>query len=224
MNTKKTLALLLLMFTLSTTSCATILKSELMQADTSTTGWIPFEKGYKFQEENVSFVVHNFPLTDSIRPLSRCVMMGPPLLPIIPTFLFPPYKSNPTRKIGFKIEVNSAEDTTILDLYKLRIELSDGSLIQPIAVYTKEKDGTFYSIIVDRAANGTTGRLLQPGAVTLSREKMNYNFQFDGFPAAVEEVVINFGSVQINGKDFLLPPLKYRKLTKYRYVPLEVGV
>lgn len=58
----------------------------------------------------------------------------------------------------------------------------------------------------------------------MSIEKMEYNFQFDGFPKDVEEIVVNFGSVQINGKDFVLPPLKYRKVTKYRYVPLEVGV
>lgn len=158
MTTKKTLALLLLVFALSDTSCSTILKSELMQADTGMTGWIPFEKGYKFQQENVSFVVHNFLLTDSIRPGSRCVMMGPPLLPIFPRFLFPPYWwSSPTRKIGFTIEVNSAEDTTILDLYKLQIELSGGSLLQPVAVYTREKDGTVYNVITDGAAIGFRG-------------------------------------------------------------------
>jgi len=177
MTTKKTLSLLLLMFALSATSCATILRSELMHADTGTTGWIPFEEGYKFQEENVSFVVRDFPLTDGRRPESRMVMAGPPLLPVIPLFLFPPYRSNPAKKIRFTIEVNSAEDTTILDLYKLQIELSGGSLLQPVAVYTEERDGTFYNIVTDGAAIGIKGKLLKSGATVLSREKMKYNFQ-----------------------------------------------
>jgi hypothetical protein len=151
-------------------------------------------------------------------------MIGPPLLPIILTFLFPPCRSNPTRKIRFTIEVNSAEDTTILDLYKLRIELSGGSLLQPVADYTEEKDGTHYWVVADGASTGITGKLLKSGAMVLSREKMKHNFQFDGFPKDAEEIIVNFGCVQINGKDFVLPLLKYQKVTKYRYVHLEAGV
>jgi hypothetical protein len=213
-TTRRAFPLLLFILILSNTACSTILKKELMQAEIGNTGWITFKEGYKFQEAHVSIVLHSIPLTDSQFIGSRCLMMGPPLFPIFPYFR---HWSNQPRKIGFSIEINNADGSAVLDLYKLQIELSDGRLIRPVAVYTDEKDGAGYDIQVDRAKMFYRGRLLNPGNVTLSRENINYKLQFDEFPTDIEGITVNFGSVQIDGKEFLLPPLRYRKSTKYQY-------
>ena len=85
----------------------------------------------------------------------------------------------------------------------------------------KSKDRYYYDYKSIRES--TPGRLVEPGDFTLSKEEKIYDLDFFKIPSKVEEFTLNLGRIKIDDKEIELPPVKYRKLTKYRYVPFIFG-
>ncbi len=126
------LAFALLM--LCTTGCSVIGKSYRWRpeaGDTETTIYTSFQ--FLFQHGNVNWTVWNFAYE------SDSYFVGPPLIPIVPRFLIPPYRKHFYSSI--LIYINSPTDTTIIDFSRTQLWYCEGKRLQLRSVEEWESEG-----------------------------------------------------------------------------------
>ena len=219
----KKLLLLLFVAALSLTACSTIHKSVILRIDPVNADWkqtqFGYHRGYKFQYETVSVVVHDVVLTTGYRqPDSWVAFLGPPLLPIFPLeWLAPAWSYD----FLCRFEMESLAKVTTLDLANIKVFFSGEKSIQPsvalvgykmsaLSFSTKVKDDSCVDVNRIRICPENS-KPFQPQRVTVSNEKRGYELKYDELPAGVKEIFLDFGYIKIDDKEVKLPPIKYSK-------------
>ena len=207
-------------------SCSTIALTVEFEPESPKDGWVvvpigtPDASGLqdlicKYQQGNVILsVTVNRPTFTRLGATSHATI-GPAFLPIIPTW---PHNSYP---ILITVRVESLHDVTRVQFNESEIQFSGENPIQPRAVYLwddNSKDRYFF----DRGSflEYHRGRLVEPSDLILSKEEKFYQLDFFKIPSNVEEFTLNLGRIDVGNREIQLLPLKYRKMTKYTYIPL----
>lgn len=229
--TKKCLILSIFMLLLVSISCSTILKHQIMTPEIADTGWVAIENEakiprgthkcthYEFRLETTSIIVYKVGLTDGVYLGYESLSFGPPLLPIFPKRSVISHSS----AFGFVVKIETSDGLITVDLYNTCFRLPTETIL-PSKVYLRDEGGVSYDIKVDYARTYRKGKILEPGNITVSKSEQIFDLQLYGFPPNCEEMVVDLGTLQVNGKDIRLPPLKYYKTTRYKYVPFVKGV
>jgi hypothetical protein len=148
------------------------------------------------------------------------VSWGPPLLPIFPDIWgWPKFYD-----FVFYFDIDSKASSANIDFYRILIQFAGEQSIRPSGAYIWDKNGPLINIKIGKIEHAYNGELLNPGEIALSNKKVIYILKFDRLPSNVEEILLDFGTVCVDGKYLRLPPIKYRKISKYRYVPLHFGL
>jgi hypothetical protein len=194
----RTILLALACLILCTTGCALIQKSHYWQPETANTETIKKPSSdFTFQHGNVYLDVH------SPGGWNVTYFFGPPFIPIIPRFLFPPYRKVLYAMILF--EIRSPDDTTIIDFPKIRLQYSGEKTLQLRRIKDISEKPTI-EIPIEKTV--------------ISKKKASYILIPELIPYGAEELLLDFGSLEINGNDVKLPVFKWRIVTEYRYEPL----
>ncbi len=202
---------ILLLFFLSTTACSVILRHEELKAEVANTNWkIEKTDNYqypKFEQGNISLDVR-----PSFGPSRRIMWFGPPLIPIIPKFLYtqPPQTDY---AIHFTVSLESLNDTTFIDLSQVKGLTSSGKELQPssIRVYVKPAGSSAFS----------TATVNQQ--VLLVKQEMTCYLIFTVAATKVEGFILDMGKLSINDITIKLSPLKFQKTKRYSYFPFVLA-
>jgi len=212
------------MIALSLTACSARLRSEILRPEPDNKNWLLVKSNgsiyYKFESENVSIVVYGITLTQGIAGPAYQVSWGPPFLPILPD----PWPWPKFYDFVFYIKMENRGSSATIDFSKIRIQFLDEKSIQPSAAYIWEDEGPLIFIKIGKIEYGYHGKLLDLGETTLLNQKVLYILKFDRLPSDVEEIILDLGNIYVNSKYVRLPPIKYRKLSEYHYVPLHFGL
>jgi len=191
---KKIMVLLIAICALGTAACSHVWETVSWRPEMDNSGWVQGEdklgRFYTFQDESVSVIVRE---PSHITTVSY----GPTPIPIIPAFA--------GKDIPFDLfaEIESPTNTTTMDFSKLRVQFSGETLLQIKTVQCS---------IGGRSFKETTKLLV-------SKEKGECHLKFDSLPSEVEEVLLDLGSIEIDGRTIKLPAVKCHKMVGYRYVP-----
>ena len=207
--TRKIILLLIVVLALGTSACSIIFKESNLRPELSNTSWTSTEvtyrgylklftsKGYRcrFQHGSVSVTLNGFHLRGGD---DGTLIFGPPLIPLIPVFLWS--KPRPYR-FGFYIALECPTETCSMELSKIRILSSEGKVWQ-----------------IDKFR---TSRERNPDKITASNGKDEYSLtSSEELPLDIEEILLDLGSIQINGDEVKLPHIRILKKTKYGYYPV----
>jgi hypothetical protein len=135
---------------------------------------------------------------------------GPPFIPIIPSFLFPPYRKKALYVMPL-IEIRSPDDTTVIDFSKTQLRYSEGGVLQ-LRRLEEWKKG--------EGSKGISKTEIPMGRTTIANKKGLYLINFDNVPYRAEEIELDFGNLEINGNEVKVPVFKWRMVKKYVYEPL----
>jgi hypothetical protein len=153
-----------------------------------------------FQHGNANLTVRNF--SYEIAPY----FFGPPLIPIVPRFLLPPYRKYFYSSIW--IYINSPTDTTIVDFSKGQLWYSEGKRLQLRSVEEWASQDS---------RNSKTE--IPIGRTAIVNRKGSYKLRFEDIPRSAKELQLDFGNLEVNGDYVKVPVLKWRLATKYHYYP-----
>lgn len=221
---KKILRLLIGILVSSTVGCSAILIENFPKAKTADTDWVkvkfrpPLSIGsymdstsgiYKFQHRNVSLIIKNsYYGGHSNYPL----FFGPPLLPVFPLFRKQQKEPFQLRFEGFSLDVESLNDTTKIDLSKIRIHASGGKLIEADAIE------------IWPANNYAKREKIPIQQVEVSKEKTTFHIRFDARESElVEYFALDLGEIVIDDENVKIPQLQYCKGSKWYFILLAIG-
>jgi hypothetical protein len=174
-------------------------KTDFPQADTDQTGWLYLD-GYQFQHHDVSVSMHA-----SYSSNERIIWIGPPLIPILPIFLFVPQRHDYMHFI-LQVEIETQSHVSI-DTSQIKAYISNGKILQAAAT--------------DVSINSR--KLLEhPSMLEVSNGKLSFYLVYDVPLSQLEGFVIDPGSIAVNNEVIRIKPLQFGKKTKYQYHPMWV--
>jgi hypothetical protein len=204
---KRTMAILLAfaLLILCTTGCALIQKRHFWNPETANNEIIKTPNyNLIFQHGNVYLEVNQ------LGGWYETYFFGPPFIPIIPRFLFPPYRKKALHVMTV-VEIRSPDDTIVLDFSKIRLQYSGEGISQLNRLEEWREKGRSQGILRIKVPMGRT---------TIDKRKASYWLVFEDVPYSAEEIWLDFGNLEINGKDVRVPTFKWRMVKEYVYEPL----
>ena len=196
---KRTIIILLTLALLipCTTDCALIQRSHFWQPDTANTEIVKTPYYHLiFQHGDVYFDVHQ--LGGYYVPY----FFGPPFIPIFPLVLLHPHKKFIHAQIAF--EIRSPENITTIDFSRIYFQYPGGNPLRPRTV---------------EDISGQAAIKIPVGETVILKTKGVYIIWADNIPYNAEELLVDFGSLNIDGADIKLPVFRWRMVKKFEYEP-----
>lgn len=164
---------------------------------------------HTFHFDSVSLTANTSILT------SRTLAFGPPFMPFIRVAT----PETPVQFDNFFIFIDSSLDTTEMDFSKVRIEIPGKEISKVHSV-----DYFFRSTSKrDRYGEQKLEIINVPiGKDIISNEKRHYHLTFDDLPSDAEEILVNLGRIEIGGKEYEIPALRYRTKKTRGYYPVNI--
>jgi hypothetical protein len=197
---KQILLLSLVFLILCTTGCSVIGRSYRWYPDASIAGTtIDSHDAFVFQYGDASLEIDNFPGGGDT------YLLGPPLIPMFPNIVAPHREKYPS---FIWIETNSPTDETIMDFSRLQLRYPEGKILR-------------VSSVEEWGENRKGSRTEVPiGRTIIASSRRSFLVFFEDFPYIAEEVLLEFGNLDVNGIEVEVPVFKWRAAKKFRYVPL----
>lgn len=189
---KHYLLLLLIIVILSIAGCSVVLRGSYPRAKTSRTDWLETKNDDGSYEFKYEDV--SVRLLPYYNNTTRRMWQGPPLFPFLfPVFLFAPEDNSRNLILTIKIEIESPTYTPDFDVSKIQVQPSDGKIRRFIPRKPLVDDKTLY-----------------------------YGLDCGFSMPELERFTIDLGSLNVGGKSIKLPPLEFRKESRYSYLPLVI--
>jgi len=221
--------IILVIFALSTFSCSQMTKRYFLQAEIADTGWTLSAKNrrsYRFQHEDVTVVI--CPVSKWERINYDLISMGPPLFPIIPIFALGQGKRNMIEadrreeslghKTNLRVQIGTASPTNMctIDFSKVRAEFPNGKSLPASTI------SGFEEIKECPDPWMRERERMQIGEIAIIDKRMSFLLEFDIPLVEVKEFILDLGCLSVNEKNMRLPPLKYKEISQYSYLPFGI--
>lgn len=206
MTMKKSYCLVLFIVVfLSTNGCSVILRRNYPAIETLTSGWSEMQDkrgGYGFKYMDVSTR-----LGSSYYPAYRVTWFGPPLIPLFPIFLLPPKEE--FGKVTLLMTIESPTETSGFDISQIQVY---GAEKKPLRVHTK-------SIYFSHGSEKPEKLKEIPKQMTISKGKLSFYLECHSTLSELKRFTVDLGSLNVGEENVRLPPLSFRKKSKYKYGP-----
>ncbi len=203
MGRKAPLFLILAAIVMSSTNCSGMWQQTYLQAEVAGTEWVELHPTgpYKYEANSVTLLLCRSSVAGGF------ISWGPTFLfPIVPGFLI-------RDPLQFEIIIENPLDVpVILDTSKIKVELPNYGWTWPRHIAISEK-------AVDSCEPYSLGNKKVGGKSTLPKGKrmISLDFQLHIDP----NFELDVGSISVNGKDYEIPRLKYKKIcNEISYYPL----
>lgn len=211
--TKKKIYLLLpfIIVFLSTTGCSIILRRNFPAVKKLPAGWSEMQD--KDARLKSSYPAYGFRYKDvltrlsgSYLPADRVAWFGPPLIPLVPLFIL--YK-DVFGKVTLVMTIESPTETSGFDISQIQVY---GTGEKPLRVNTKS--------IYFRHGSEKPEKLREiPKHPTISKGELFLYIECHSTLSELKRFTVDIGSLNVGEENIRLPPLSFRKQSKYIYGP-----
>jgi len=206
---QKIIFIIMMLLVLSNiTACSALSKTAWLEGENDDSSWVvntPETNDAQFYFNDASIKVYKSKLGSST------LLVGPPLIPIIPFWFNKPRLYLP---IDIRIDIQADDREVEVDLEKIKLNVPDqDKILEPDDINRAQYNMLKPRLESIQILHNKTGSY----RLSYKIDRLDYINKWN------DDFSLHFGSVKIGNELVELPPLKLTKEAEYNYIPFYIG-